>query len=110
MENLNKFDALQRIQELCKERNWSYYQLAKASGIAYSTLSTMLNKHNMPSLPTLLKLCQGFGISVTDFFEPEQSRNGMTDEQAECLALFTSLSAADRQLALAYLKGLARKL
>ena len=53
---MNNFDPLKRIQELCEERGWSCYQLAKASGIAYSTLSTMLNKQNMPTLPTFLKL------------------------------------------------------
>ena len=107
---MKEIDPLERIQELCDERGWSYYQLSKASGIAYSTLSTMLNKHNMPSLPTLQKLCQGFGISVTDFFEPDRSRSGLTEDQAECLSLYTSLSTADRQLAMAFLKGLSRKL
>lgn len=86
---MNNFDPLKRIQELCEERGWSCYQLAKASGIAYSTLSTMLNKQNMPTLPTLLKLCEGFGISVTDFFEPDRSLTGLTPEQSECLTLFT---------------------
>ncbi len=50
---MNEFDPILRIQELCSERNWSYYQLAKVSGLTYSTLSTMINKHNMPSLLTL---------------------------------------------------------
>lgn len=107
---MNEFDPLKRIQELCAERGWTYYRLAKASGITYSTLSTMINKHNMPSLLTLQKLCNGFGISITDFFEPDRSRTGLTDEQTQCLILFTSLSHEDKQLALSYLKGLSRKL
>lgn len=41
----------------------------------------------MPTLPTLLKLCEGFGISVTDFFEPDRSLTGLTPEQSECLTL-----------------------
>lgn len=107
---MNEFNPLERIQELCAERNWSYYQLAKASGITYSTLNTMINKQNMPSLPTLQKLCRGFGISVTDFFEPNRSISGLTEDQAQCLSLFTSLSREDKQLALAYMKGLSKKL
>lgn len=107
---MEEFQPLQRIQELCEERNWSYYQLAKASGIAYSTLNTMLNKHNYPSLPTLQKLCEGFGISMTDFFEPDRSLTGLTEDQSTCLSLFTSLSPEDKKLAIAYMKGLARKL
>lgn len=107
---MNDFDPLKRIQELCAERNWSYYRLAKASGITYSTLSTMINKHNMPSLSTLQRLCSGFGISMTDFFEPDRSRTGLTDEQSQCLTLFTPLSHEDKQLVLSYMKGLNRTL
>lgn len=103
-------NPLERIQELCDERNWSYYQLSKATGIAYSTLSTMINKQNMPSIPTLFKLCQGFGITVADFFEPNQGKQGLTSEQALCLTLFTPLSHEDKHLALAYMKGLSKKL
>lgn len=107
---MEEFQPLKRIQELCEERNWSYYQLSKASGIAYSTLNTMLNKQNSPSLPTLQKLCEGFGISMTDFFEPCKSLTGLTEDQSMCLALFTSLSPEDKKLAIAYMKGLSRKL
>ena len=103
---MNEINPIERIKELCRERNWSYYQLAKASGITYSTLSTMLNKENMPTFPTLIKLCQGFGISITDFFEPDRNLSGLTDEQAECLSLFSRLSSDDKKLAVAYMKGL----
>ncbi len=107
---MDELFPLRRIQSLCKERNWSYYQLAKASGIAYSTLNTMLNKENMPSLPTLQKLCCGFGISMSEFFEPDQETTHLTAEQAKCLSLFTTLNPADKQLAIAYMKGLQKTL
>lgn len=107
---METFNPLERIDELCRERGWTYYQLSKASGIAYSTLNTMINKQNMPTLPTLLKLCQGFGISVAEFLEPDKNLIGLTDEQASCLSLFTALSPQDRQLALAYMKGLSKQL
>lgn len=107
---MNKFDPLERISELCDERNWSYYQLAKASGIAYSTLNTMINKHNVPTLPTLQKLCNAFGISIAAFFEPDHAQRGLTKDQAECLSLYTSLPAEDKPIALAFLKGLSKKI
>ena len=107
---MTELNPLDRIQELCDERNWSYYQLAKVSGIAYSTLSTMINKHNMPSLPTLQKLCSGFGISITDFFDPGNSSKGLTSDQAQCLKLFTALSPEDKTLAITNMKGLSKTL
>mgnify|MGYP006063454499 FL=1 len=107
---MTEFNALERIRELCTERKWSYYHLSKASGITYSTLNTMLNKQNQPSLLTLQKLCAGFGISIAEFFAPDVSHSCLTEEQSACLSLFTALSAEDKKLAIAYMKGLAKKL
>ena len=66
-------DVIQHIQDLCKERNWSYYRLAKESDIPYSTLNNMISRTNIPTIPTLQKLCDGFGITLADFFldQPE---------------------------------------
>ena len=57
-----------RIRKLCEARSWTVYRLAKESGITYSTLSTMLNQDNLPTFPTLEKICGGFGITLSQFF------------------------------------------
>ena len=57
-----------RIRKLCEARSWTVYRLAKESGITYSTLSTMLNQDNLPTFPTLEKICGGFGITLCQFF------------------------------------------
>ena len=62
---MQEFDVVGRIQELCRSRSWTYYRLAKASGIPYSTLSTMLHKTNVPSVPSLMKICDGPSSSPT---------------------------------------------
>lgn len=105
-----EFDAILRIKELCKERNFSYYELAKRSHIPYSTLNTMILKNNSPTLPTLQKLCEGFGISLVQFFDFDESMQTLTDAQQECLHLFSSLVPQDQELAIAYMKGLAHRL
>ena len=104
------FDILGRIRELCQERGWSYYQLSKASGLTYSTINTLFNKRSLPSLTTLDKICAGFGISLSEFFDSGKEHSDLTSAQRECLVLFSSLSPEDKQLALAYLKGLSKKL
>jgi len=104
------FDALERIKELCKERGYSYYELAKRSQIPYSTLNTMILKNNSPTLPTLCKLCEGFGISMIQFFDGTESLQALTPAQQECMQLFSALPPQDQQLALAYMKGLAHRL
>lgn len=104
------FNVHYRIKQLCEERNISYYELAKRSDIPYSTLNTMILKENQPSLTTLRKLCCGFGISLLQFFNTEDTTITLSQTQKECLALFDVLTPEEQALSLAYMKGLSHKL
>lgn len=104
---MDDFDVIGRIKELCESRSWTYYRLAKASGIPYSTLSTMLHKTNIPSIPSLVKICNGFGITVAQFFSPDDEPALLTQDQRECLAVWDKLDEQSKALAMAYLQGLA---
>ncbi len=99
-----------RIKQLCEERGFSFYELAKRSEIPYSTLNTMLLKENQPSLSTLKKLCNGFGITLLQFFNTEDTPVALSDAQKECLALFDVLTSEEQALVIAYMKGLTHRL
>ena len=105
-----EINALARIIDLCQQRNYSYYELAKRSGIPYSTLNTLLLKGANPSLPTLQRLCEGLGITLQQFFHDGSSPKVLTAQQEECLSLFSVLNHEDQSLAIAFMKGLAHKL
>ena len=98
--------VIERIRELCRLRNWSYYRLAKESGITYSTLNTMLLKENMPSLSTLSRICLGFGISLSEFFRTEEEPLMLETEEWDCLDLFRTLELPEKEKALSYMEGL----
>ena len=104
------FNVNMRIKELCEERRYSYYELAKRSEIPYSTLNTMMLKENQPSLSTIRKICHGFGISLFQFFNTDDAPVALTDTQKECLSLFDVLTPEDQSLALAYMRGLSHRL
>jgi len=101
------FDVIERIKALCKARGWTYYRLAKESGVPYSTLSTMLRKTNVPSVPSLSKLCDGFGITLAQFFSDKDEVSLLTEEQRLCLDLWNRLDEVSKPLATAYMQGLA---
>ena len=45
------------------------WQLYKASGIPKSTLYAFMNSENvLPKLDTLHHICEGFGITIKEFF------------------------------------------
>ena len=101
-----EFDVIGRIKELCASRSWTYYRLAKESDIPYSTLSTMLHKTNIPSVPSLMKLCDGLGITLAQFFSEEDESAKLTKKQKVCLARWDGLDAYSQELALVYMDGL----
>lgn len=98
------YDVLARINELCKERNWTIYRLAKESGIQYSTLNNTILRSTIPSLPTIIKICGGLGITLTEFFGEGEIE--LSEEEKEILSLFNKLDKTQKQIALAYIRGL----
>ena len=93
---MQEFDVVARIQELCQARSWTYYRLAKESGIPYSTLSTMLHKTNVPSVPSLMKICNGFGITLAQFFSDQDEAAKLTTDQKQCLVIWAGWTAPAR--------------
>lgn len=102
---MQEFDVVARIQELCRSRSWTYYRLAKASGIPYSTLSTMLHKTNVPSVPSLMKICDGLGITLAQFFSGEDERVKLMDDQKKCLEFWMAMDEKSKALTMAYMAG-----
>ena len=60
----------QRIIDLCAERNIAVNALANISGVAPSTIYSMLNtKSQNPGVVSIKKICDGLEISVREFFD-----------------------------------------
>ena len=60
----------QRIIDLCAERNIAVNARANISGVAPSTIYSMLNaKSKNPGVVSIKKLCDGLEISVREFFD-----------------------------------------
>ena len=99
--------VLQKITELREERNWTLYRLAKESDISYSTLSNTFHRENVPSISTLLRVCDGFGITLSEFFDERGLlQNQLTVSDQNLLADWHRLPKTDRGLVTAYIKGL----
>ena len=97
---LNK--TLVRIRELLEERNWSMYKLAKEADIPYSSLNTLFQKNNQPTLSTLEKICAGFQITMYEFFSdypPYRQENYKLDaDEVKLLALYKNLNTSNKKL------------
>lgn len=107
---MNEFDVIGRINELCAARSWSYYRLAKESGISYSTLNTMFHKTYVPTIPSLMRICDGFGITLAQFFDLGADIAKLTKGQRACIEHWNRLNPQEQEMALAYMEGLASRL
>ena len=63
-------DAIRkRIKFYLKEKNMNVWKLYKMSGIPCSTISTFMSgRTELIKLDTLLHICEGFGITLGEFF------------------------------------------
>lgn len=58
-----------RIRDLCAERGITANGLSYIAGVPQSTIKSILNGETLnPGAVTIKKLCDGFGISITEFF------------------------------------------
>jgi transcriptional regulator with XRE-family HTH domain len=65
-----------RIFQLLGEKKMSIYRLAVESAVPASTIKNILyGKSVNPGIVTLKMLCDGFGISINDFFDTDTFRN-----------------------------------
>lgn len=61
-----------RFQNICKERNIRYNELATRSGITPSTVYSLMDENRRDlSVITLKKLCDGLDMTVTEFFDDD---------------------------------------
>lgn len=63
-------DAIRkRIKYYLKIHKMNMWSLSKMSGLPCSTISTFMSKKTeLIKLDTLLHICEGFGITLRDFF------------------------------------------
>ena len=65
-----------RFDELCYEKGLNYCKLASISGVPYTTVKSIFyNSSKNPGIVTIKKLCDGLGITISEFFDTDYFRN-----------------------------------
>lgn len=77
-------DVHQKLRQLLEERGWTEYRLSKNCGLSESTLANIFRRNTMPSITTLEAICNGFGITLSQFF----AENDMVELSPELKNLF----------------------
>ncbi|MDD6633417.1 MAG: helix-turn-helix transcriptional regulator [Lachnobacterium sp.] len=100
-------NVLERITELREAHHWTEYQLAERSGLTQSTISSWYRKQMLPTIPSLVKICDAFGVTLSQFFlEDNEQAIHLTDRQSALLAASSKLTPEQYNALLAFLEQL----
>lgn len=68
--------VVNRIYQLCKERDITPNALSYSAGVSQSTIKSILNGESKnPGIVTIKKICDGLDITVIQFFDvPEYAQ------------------------------------
>lgn len=58
---------LDRIEELCNDRGWSHYRLAKEMDISPNSIGNLFRRTTVPSIPTLRHIAR-YSVSPWESF------------------------------------------
>lgn len=75
---------LARIEQLCKEKRMTYYNLSYKSTIPLSTLIHIMDRTTKnPGIFTIMKICDGFGMTMKEFFDTEEFEEAIVESRDE---------------------------
>ncbi len=98
-------NVLEKIRKFRLERNWTEYQLAEKSELPQSTISSWYRKKQIPTIPSLEKICKAFEITLAQFFTDDSSETmPLTKRQSEVLHEWNKLNERQKKVVIALLK------
>ena len=98
-------DTNERLRRLLNERGWTEYKLAKKCGLSQSTIANIYRRNTVPSIATLEAICNGFGITLSQFFADEQMVE-LTPDLKEIFDCWVSLTPTQKDAAVQMLKAM----
>ncbi len=95
-----------RIQELCDKKHISKYRLSQETKIKQSTISNLMTRRSLPNIVTLSRICDGFGITLSEFFQEDDKIVNLSEEQKQVLDVWSTLNEDERKLVKTYVQGI----
>ena len=84
-------DILSTITQYRNDRHWTEYQLAERAGLPQSTISSWYRKNLQPSVSSLDKICNAFGITLAQLFSEDETAICLSQDQRELLTRWAIL-------------------
>ena len=98
-----------RVKELCEKYHVSKYRLAQLTGMSQTAVGNIMKMESIPTIPTLEKICDAFGITLAQFFAGEGQRPDLSKEQREIIETWDELGREERRILLQFVRSLKNK-
>lgn len=96
-------ELLEKITKYRLAKGWSEYDLAENSGLPQSTISSWYHKNLYPTIPTLKKICDAFGITLSQIFDDEKSNIKINSKEIHFIETFRHLTKKQQENLLDFL-------
>ena len=90
--------VLERIKALQKERGWTNYQLVQEAAMTQSTLTNMYARKTLPSVTTLIAICDAFEITLSQFFDENETTPILSSEEMSIVQKYRQLSKKNKNV------------
>ena len=97
-------NILAAISSYREERGWTEYQLAERSGLPQSTISSWYRKNLVPTVPSLEKICQAFGITLSQLFAEGDAPVALSESQRALLEQWDKLTKEQQEALFSLIK------
>lgn len=98
-----------RIIELCEKHKISRYHLSQLTGMSQTALGKIVSKESIPTIPTIEKICDAFGITLAQFFTKDGIRPDLSAGQLELVETWEYLDDKEREILLTFVRSLQKK-
>lgn len=90
-------NIINKIRKLQYERGWTDYKLAQAADISQSSLATLYARQTPPKLEMLQRICEAFGITLSQFFLDDEQIDILTEREKKMISSFRKLNPEKQQ-------------
>ena len=95
-----------RIAGLSEKRGYTKYRLSQLTDMSQTALANIINQKSIPTVVTLERICEAFGITLAQFFVEDGGRLNLTEEQNEILEIWDGLETKEREIFLSFIRSL----
>lgn len=99
-------NVLERIEQMRLSRNWTEYELSKRAELPQTTINTWYRKQQVPTLHSLEKLSEAFGVTLSELLADGNAPMAITETDQKYLQLFHCLRQDQQQALIKFLETL----